>query len=75
MVDATSLAAGPAGHSGVTAAIVPISEGGWENKVQDLQHVWSYMYLVTCGKCIGNTKYGFPSGSASVDKHACGLTL
>ena len=46
MVDATCLAAGPAGRSGVTAAIVPISEGGGgscEDKVQNLQHVWSYV--------------------------------
>ena len=44
MVDATSHAAGPDGHSGLTAAIVLISEGGGascEDKVQDLQHVWS----------------------------------
>ena len=74
------------------------SEGGGslEDKVQDLQQMWSSepelvvticyqqvgynyndMYLVTWGKCNGNTKlkYGVSSGSVSVDKYACSLTL
>ena len=60
------IAVGPAGHSGVTAATVRISE----DKVRDLQ-MWScgwYYRLATgwvniynkcdMGKCNGNTKYG-----------------